>query len=98
MMWGVPVALRKISEAVAPIQCFEETIYPMRWRNPSRKRGGRKVGREILRRPVGVNEGERRGSEEYMSDLVKYARSEGVSEHGDERRGRKRDCTRSGIS
>ena len=51
---------------------FRETIYPMGWRNPSRKRGGRKV----LRRPVGVNEGEGRGSEEYMSDLVKYARSE----------------------
>ena len=83
------MALRNFSEAVAPIQCFEETIYPMGWRSPSRKKGSRKVVWEILRRPVGVNEGECRGSEEYMSDLVKYARSEEMCEHRDKRRGRR---------
>lgn len=67
-------ALRNFSEAVAPIQCFEETTYPMGWRNPGRTTRGRKREGEILRRPVGVNEGECRGSEEYISDLVKYAR------------------------
>jgi hypothetical protein len=45
------------------------------------------VGREILRRPVGVNEGECRGSEEYVYDLVRYARSEEMSERRDGRRG-----------
>jgi hypothetical protein len=62
----------------------------MGWRNPGRKRGARQAREGILRRPVGVNKGKRRGSEEYISDLVQYARSEEISERGDERRGRKR--------
>jgi hypothetical protein len=50
----------------------------------------------MLRRPVGVNKGECRGSEEYISDLVKYARREVMCELRDG--GRKREYTRSGIS
>lgn len=62
----------------------------MGWRNPGRKRCARNLREGILRRPVGVNKGERRGSEEYISDLVQYARSEKICELADQRRGRER--------